>query len=108
MQLAKKTSRNLIKWPTPRFVIFISKQSSISLLPTYILPIELGSETPYDMAVNLGRKEIANIILEKVREGKGNKMCDYACPPLKTGITTMNSCYQPDLLQGTTKYIYNG
>ena len=57
--------------------------------------------------MELGHKEIADMILKKVKEDKGNKKCDYTCPPVKNGIPIQNSCYQPDLMEGTnTKSSY--
>ena len=41
------------------------------------------------------------MILEKVNEDKGNKRCEYTCPPVKIGIPIQSSCYQPDLMEGT-------
>ena len=61
---------------------------------------ELGSITPSDIALTEGHKEIAAMILEKVKEDKGNKKCDYACPPVKTGSPDLKSCYSPDLMEG--------
>ena len=62
---------------------------------------ELGSVTPSDVALESGHKEIAALILEKVKEAdQGNKKCDYACPPVKTGSPTLKSCYYPDLMEG--------
>ena len=67
---------------------------------------ELGSVRPSDLALEFGFKDIADLILKKVKEGKDNDKCDYACPPLKTsGIPVQSSCYQPDLIQGTTNVI---
>ena len=61
---------------------------------------ELGSITPSDLALEFGHKEIAAMILEKVKEDKGNEKCDYNCPPVKTGSPTLKSCYYPDLMEG--------
>ena len=61
---------------------------------------ELGSITPSDVALEHGYKEIAALILEKVKEDKGNTKCDYACPPVKTGSPDLKSCYYPDLMKG--------
>ena len=61
---------------------------------------ELGSITPSDMALESGHKEIADMILEKVKESKGNKKCDYTCPPVKTGSPALKSCYSSDLMEG--------
>ena len=62
---------------------------------------ELGSVRPSDLALEYGRKDIADLILKKVKEGKDNDKCDYTCPPVKTsGIPVQSSCYQPDLIQG--------
>ena len=58
---------------------------------------ELGSITPSDLALDNGHKEIAAMILEKVKEDKGNKKCYYTCPP---GSPTLKSCYYPDLIEG--------
>ena len=69
---------------------------------------ELGSVRPSDLALEFGYKDIADLILKKVKEGKDNDKCDYTCPPVKTsGIPVQSSCYQPDLIQGnTTIYCY--
>ena len=67
---------------------------------------ELGSVTPSDLALEFGHKEIAAMILEKVKEDKGNKKCDYACPPVKTGSPTLKSCYYPDLMEGENVYTF--
>ena len=67
---------------------------------------ELGSVRPSDLALEFGFKDIADLILAKVKEGKDNDKCDYTCPPVKTnGIPVQSSCYQPDLIQGTTNVI---
>ena len=62
---------------------------------------ELGSITPSDAALESGHKEIAAMILEKVKEDKGNEKCDYTCPPVKTGGLILKPCYYPDLMEGT-------
>ena len=67
---------------------------------------ELGSITPSDVAFESGHKKIAAMILEKVKEDKGNKKCDYTCPPVKTGSPALKSCYSPDLVKGNKKYSY--
>ena len=61
---------------------------------------ELGSVTPSDLALESGHKEIAAMILEKVKEDKGTEACEYPCPPVKTGSQTLESCYSPDLMEG--------
>ena len=62
---------------------------------------ELGSVRPSDLALEYGFKDIADLILKKVKEGKDNDKCDYTCPLVKTsGIPVQSSCYQPDLIQG--------
>ena len=61
---------------------------------------ELGSITPSDMALEFGHKEIVDMILEKVKEDKGNEKCDYNCPPVKTVSPALKSCYSPDLMEG--------
>ena len=67
---------------------------------------ELGSVRPSDLALEYGQKDIAELILKKVKEGKDNVKCDYTCPPVKTsGIPVQSSCYQPDLVKGTTNVI---
>jgi hypothetical protein len=50
--------------------------------------------------LEFGFKDIADLILKKVKEGKDNGKCDYTCPPVKTSaIPVQSSCYQPDLIQ---------
>ena len=83
----------------PPLDVYIICESSLQNKPGFK---ELGSITPYDIAVEFGRKEIATMILKKVKEDKGNKRCDYTCPPVKTGSPIQSSCYQPDLMEGTT------
>ena len=61
---------------------------------------ELGSITPSDVALEFGHKEIADMILEKVKEDKGNEKCAYTCPPVKSGSPTLKSYYYPDLMEG--------
>ena len=61
---------------------------------------ELGSVTPYDLAVQRGRFDIAELIMEKVQEEKINGSCEYTCPPLKNNPEVSNKCYQADLLKG--------
>ena len=63
---------------------------------------ELGSETPYDVAVKRGNTRVARLISNKIQEGKNSDGCDFSCPPIND---TMNgkpivNCYQPDLLIG--------
>ena len=65
---------------------------------------ELGSITPSDLALEYGFKEIADMILKKVKEDKGTEPCEYPCPPVKTGIPFLRSCYYPDLMEGNNKW----
>ena len=67
---------------------------------------ELGSITPSDMALEFGHKELADMILEKVKEDKGNKKCDNDCSPVTTGSPTLKSCYYPDLMEGENVYTF--
>ena len=69
---------------------------------------ELGSIRPSDLALEISRKDIADLILAKVNEGKDKGKCDFTCPPVKTpsGITVQSSCYQPDLIHGTILTLY--
>ena len=78
--------------------VYIICESSLQNKPGFK---ELGSITPYDIAVSQGKKEIAAMILKKVNEDKGNKRCEFTCPPVKIGIPIQSSCYQPDLMEGT-------
>lgn len=82
----------------PPLGVYIICESSLQNKPGFK---ELGSVTPYDVAVKIGNKEIAAMILKKVNEDKGNKRCEYTCPPVKIGIPILSSCYQPDLMEGT-------
>ena len=65
---------------------------------------ELGSVTPYDLAIRSNYTEIAKILKpfqqEKNEDGSCNEPLFIECPPIKS-IATKNliQCYEPDLLK---------
>ena len=61
---------------------------------------ELGSITPFDLAVNSNFHEKALIILDKVQQEEINGTCQYSCPPISSDAEIGTLCYQPDLLLG--------
>ena len=97
----------VLRWPktSPNIILCSLKMAHCGALHIMILPgfKELGSITTSDYALEFGQKEIADMILKKVKEDKGNKKCDYPCPSVKTGSLTLTSCFYPDLMEGTNK-----